>query len=301
MPDNLSVNSPQASTRSDGQYRRYQARRHTRRIALSHYENFTVVSLALPRHLRQDFYNIYAFCRHADDLADEIDDKNESLRQLDSLRREVGRMYQQQAQQPILVALADTVQKFDIPADPFLALIDAFEQDQRVGRYDTYEQLLDYCRRSANPVGHLVLYLCGYRDARRQQLADLTCTALQLTNFWQDVVPDLGRGRIYLPLEDMARFGVNEEDLIERRVSENFLQLMKFEVDRAEEMFVRGEALLPLVEGRLWTDVALYGRGGRAILDRIRGAGYDVLSQRPTLNKWAKLGLFAEALWQVMV
>ncbi|MCC7349205.1 MAG: squalene synthase HpnC [Phycisphaerales bacterium] len=298
------MNSPQASTRPNGQHRRYQARRHTRGIALSHYENFTVVSLALPRHLRQDFYNIYAFCRHADDLADEIADKNESLRLLDELRREVGRMYQQGAEgvdHPILVALADTVQKFDIPADPFLALIDAFEQDQRVGRYETYEQLRDYCRRSADPVGHLVLYLCGYRDANRQRLADFTCTALQLTNFWQDVVPDLGRGRIYLPLEDLERFGVREEEIIQRRVSENFLQLMKFEVERAEELFVKGEALLPLVEGRLRTDVALYGRGGRAILDRIRGVGYDVLSQRPTLNKWAKLGLFAQALWRVVV
>ncbi|MCC6422943.1 MAG: squalene synthase HpnC [Phycisphaerales bacterium] len=285
----------------DEAFRRYQARRHTRKIALSHYENFTVVSLALPRHLQQDFYNIYAFCRHADDLADEICDKNESLRLLDQLRQEVGRMYQQQATQPILVALTDTVQKFDIPADPFLALIDAFEQDQRVCRYDTYEQLVDYCRRSADPVGHLVLYLCGYRDAHRQKLSDFTCTALQLTNFWQDVVPDLGRGRIYLPLEDLARFGVREEEIIERRLSENFLQLMKYEVDRAEELFVKGEALLPLVEGRLRTDVTLYGRGGRAILDRIRGVGYDVLSQRPTLNKWAKLGLFARALWQVVV
>lgn len=281
--------------------RRYQARRITRQLALSHYENFTVVSLALPRHLRQDFFNIYAFCRHADDLADEIPDKDQSLRELDELRCDVNRMYHQQAGHPILVALAETVRKFDIPPDPFLALIDAFEQDQRVSRYDTYEQLSDYCRRSANPVGHLVLYLCGYRDPLRQKLADHTCTALQLTNFWQDVVPDLSRGRIYLPLEDMSRFKVNEEDLIERRVSENFLQLMKYEVDRAESLFLQGEALLPLVHGRLRTDVALYGRGGRAILDRIRRVGYDVLSQRPTLNHWAKLGLFAEALWQVMV
>ncbi len=268
----------------------------TQRIALGHYENFTVVSLALPRRLRQDFFNIYAFCRHTDDLADEIGDRNESLRQLNDFRTDLRRVYDSEPSHPILIALRDTIRRFDIPIDPFLALIDAFEQDQRVGRYETYEDVLDYCRRSANPVGHLVLYLSGYRDAHRQKLADYTCTALQLTNFWQDVVPDLNRSRIYLPLEDLRRFNVPEEDLHTRHCSPAFVELMKFQVDRTAELFVAGQALLPLVSSRLRTDIALYGRGGQAILDRIRSAGYDVLSQRPVLSRWAKLALFARAV-----
>lgn len=282
--------------------RRYAARRHTRRLALSHYENFTVVSLALPRRLRQDFFNIYAYCRHADDLADEIADPAESLRQLAALRLDVHRMYQGRPQRSILVALADTVRRYDIPIDPFLALISAFEQDQRVRRYQTYEQLLDYCMRSANPVGHLVLYLCGYRDAQRQRLADHTCTALQLTNFWQDVVPDLARGRIYIPRQDLRRFGVSEDDIVQRRATGAFIEMMRFQVQRTATMFKAGQALVDMVDGPLRIDVALYGRGGQAILDRIRAIGYNVMAQRPTLGRGAKLALLARAamerLWQ---
>jgi squalene synthase HpnC len=277
--------------------RLYAARRRTRDLALSHYENFTVVSLALPRRLRQDFFNIYAYCRHADDLADEISDRGESLRRLDELRRDVERIYDHSPpRHPIVLALSQTIGRYKIPIDPFLALIDAFEQDQRVSRYETYEQLLDYCRRSANPVGHLVLYLGGYRDPHRQRLADRTCTALQLANFWQDVLPDLERGRIYLPQEDLRRFGVSEEDLLARRCTRQFVELMKFQVDRADELLLRGEQLLPLIDRRLRTDVALYGRGGGAILERIRRVGYNVLARRPALSRWTKLGLFLRAL-----
>ena len=197
---------------------------------------------------------------------------------------------------PILLALSDTIRRFDIPPDPFLDLIDAFEQDRRVSRYETYDELLHYCRRSANPVGRLVLYLSRYRDAHRQALSDQTCTALQLTNFWQDVVPDLARGRIYIPREDLRQFGVSEEDLRARRATPAFVELMKFQVDRTESLFAAGEALLPLINPRLRTDIALYGRGGRAILDRIRQAGYNVLADRPTLGRWAKLALLARVV-----
>lgn len=281
-----------SSTTADNRPQQYAARRFTRRIALLHYENFTVVSLALPRHLRQDFYNIYAFCRHADDLADELDSPSESLLRLEELRQDLHQVYEGTPRHPILMALRETISRFDIPIDPFLALINAFEQDQRVARYLTYADLMDYCRRSANPVGHLVLYLSGYRDASRQTLADHTCTALQLTNFWQDVVPDLNRGRIYLPMEDLHRFGVSEADLSARRATPAFVEMMKFQVDRTERLFIAGEALLPLIDKRLRIDIALYGRGGRAILDRIRGIGYNVLAQCPTLGRWAKLALF---------
>jgi squalene synthase HpnC len=297
--DNLSVSAEAPSIPQQLRERRYAARRVTRSIA-GHYENFTVVSLALPRHLRQDFFNIYAFCRHTDDLADEVGDPQESLRLLDEFRRDLDRIYNGRGiapQHPILIALSETIRRYDIPADPFVALIDAFQQDQRVARYPTYADLLGYCTRSANPVGHLVLYLAGYRDAHRQQLSDCTCTALQLTNFWQDVVPDLvARCRIYIPQEDMTRFGVTEDDLHSRRFTPAFRDLMRFEVDRADELFTQGEALLPLVNRRLRTDIALYGLGGRSILQRVRDADYNVLAGRPVLGRWAKLGLFLRTL-----
>lgn len=272
-----------------------EARRHTTQIA-RHYENFTVVSWMLPRAMRQDFYNVYAFCRHADDLADEITDTAQSLLELNRLRDDVGRMYAGRPENLILVALQETVRKYDIPPDPFLKLIDAFEQDRRVSRYQTYEQLRDYCRRSADPVGHLVLYMAGYRDSQRQALSDCTCTALQLTNFWQDVANDLGRGRIYIPQDDMARFGVAESDILTRRCTPEFIELMKFQVQRARELFGEGRRLLPMVHRRVRGDIALYGMGGVAILDRIAAVGYNVLERRPTLSKSAKLGLMLRYL-----
>ena len=272
-----------------------QAFAHTAAIA-GHYENFTVVSLLLPRKLKQHFWNVYAFCRHADDLADEVGDPGESLRLLSELKQDVMRMYEGAPQQLILVALRETVRQFNIPPAPFLALIDAFEQDQRQTRYETYAQLVDYCTRSANPVGHLVLYLCGYGDSERQKLSDFTCTALQLTNFWQDVANDLQRGRIYIPREDMQRFGVSEQDIVTRRFTPAFAELMKFQVQRTEDLFKEGQALLPLVKRRVRTDIALYGRGGRAILRSIRKIGYNTLEHRPILGKMQKLSLLSRYL-----
>ncbi len=268
---------------------------HTAELA-GHYENFTVVSWLLPRALRPHFFNVYAFCRHADDLADESGTPEQAQRSLSELREDVQRMYDGAPRGLILVALQQTVRQFAIPPDPFLKLIDAFLQDQRVSRYETYEQVVDYCRRSADPVGHLVLYLCGYGDAERQRLADFTCTGLQLANFWQDVGNDLGRGRIYIPREDMARFGVREEDIVARRFTPEFARMMEFEVQRTAELFDRGEALLPLVRRRVRTDVALYGRGGRAVLAAIRRIGYNTLEHRPTIGRWTRLSLLARYL-----
>src|SRR6476660_1659569 len=183
------------------------ARRYTRQLALGHYENFSVISFLLPRHLRQDFANVYAFCRTADDLGDEVPDKNLAAEYLERFKDLTRSCYEGKALSPLFVALSETIERFDIPIESFLDLIDAFEQDQRVNRYETFEQLVDYCRRSADPVGRLVLYMCGYRDAERQQLSDRTCTALQLANFWQDVARDLAeRNRIYIPRESMASF-----------------------------------------------------------------------------------------------
>jgi len=266
-----------------------EAEQQTRQLASGHYENFSVVSLLLPKHLRQDFCNIYAFCRVADDLGDETGDRDESLRLLADFRRQTLDCFAGTSSTAVFVALAGTVQRHDIPIEPFLDLIDAFEQDQRVFRYDTFAQAVDYCRRSANPVGRLVLYLCGYRDATRQQLSDCTCTALQLANFWQDVRRDIiERDRIYLPRESMRQFNVTEQQIIEGRCDDNFRKLIRFEVDRAAELFERGSALLPLLRPAVRMQVALFGKGGRAILAAIRRQNYDTLSRRPALSRWEK-------------
>src|ERR1035441_3675805 len=192
-------------------------RAYTRWLATNHYENFHVVSFLLPKRLHQDFYNVYAYCRWADDLSDEIGDPAESLRLLGWWRRELDAMYQGRATHPVFAALAPTVRQYAIPSQPFADLIDAFVQDQTVTRYRNWEELFGYCRNSANPVGRLVLYLCGYADSERQRLSDATCTALQLANFWQDVTIDLLKDRVYIPLEVLERHGYPVEDLLARR------------------------------------------------------------------------------------
>jgi squalene synthase HpnC len=273
------------------------ARRYTRQLALGHYENFSIISLVLPRHLRQDFANVYAFCRTADDLGDEVPDKNLATKYLGRFKDLTRNCYEGRPQSPLFVALSETIGKFEIPIEPFLDLIDAFEQDQRVNRYETFGQLVDYCRRSANPVGRLVLYMCGYRDAERQQLSDRTCTALQLANFWQDVRRDmLDRDRIYIPAESMRQFGVTEQQVAEGWCDERFRQLIKFEVDRTATLFNEGERLLPMLEGSVQKQVALFGQGGRAVLEAIRKQDYDTLTRRPVISNWQKGKLVAAAL-----
>jgi squalene synthase HpnC len=193
------------------------------------------------------------------------------------------------------VALAETVRQFDIPQHEFADLLKAFRQDQRITRYETFDDLLGYCRYSANPVGHLVLYLCGYRDAERQQLSDFTCTALQLANFWQDVAVDYAKGRIYVPLEDMGRFGVTEAEFAAGRMSPGFRELMRFQVARARQWFERGLPLARTVDRELALDIELFSRGGLEILNAIERQGYDVLSRRPVVSRLRKLLLVARA------
>ena len=205
-------------------------------------------------------------------------------------------MYQGRARHPVMVALAETVARYAIPIDPFEALIDAFVQDQSVTEYLTYPQLLDYCTRSANPVGHLVLYVAGAFTEENARLSDATCTALQLANFWQDVARDLAIGRIYLPREDRERFGYADDDLRALRFTPAFAGLMKFEVERTRQLFEEGRALVPRIPGELAVDIDLFSRGGLAILDRIEARGFDVLTARPTLSKWTKIGLLGRAL-----
>jgi squalene synthase HpnC len=277
----------------------------TWQLAHTHYENFSVVSALLPRHLRQDFCNIYAFCRVADDLSDEVADKNESLRLLDRLRQETLSLYAGAPRSIVFSALSETVRRHSIPVQPFLDLIDAFEQDQRVDRYDTFEQLCDYCRRSADPVGRLVLYMCGYSDPDRQQLSDHTCTALQLANFWQDVRRDiLQRDRVYFPRQTLDRFNVTEDQLRAGLCDDNYRNCIRFEVDRTQAMFDQGEALLPLLDPRVRPQIALFGQGGRAILQAIRKQNYNTLTTRPSLSRWQKgrlvFGAMAARLRQVL-
>ena len=263
-------------------------------LARSHYENFTVGSWLLPRDRRRHFFAVYAFCRFVDDLGDEAEGSH--LHLLDIWEQDLLRCYQTTPQHPYLLALQETIHTFDIPIDPFLKLIEANRIDQKRVRHPTYQDLDFYCKHSANPVGHLVLYLFGYRDPGLQLLSNYTCTALQLTNFWQDVARDLEMGRIYIPQEDMRHFGYSEEDLESHLVNDNFRRLMAFEVERARELFAQGYELVDHVSGNVRLDIALFSKGGRRILDAIEKQGYDVLSKRPTLSKWARVRLMAWTL-----
>jgi len=265
------------------------------RLARSHYENFSVATWFLPKSLRQHFYNVYSYCRISDDLGDETGDTSASLQLLDEWEQELEACYQGSPRHPVFVALAATVRQFNIPKQTFADLLTAFRQDQRVTRYQTFDDLLRYCRYSANPVGHLVLYLGGYRDDERQSLSDFTCTALQLANFWQDVSPDYEKGRIYLPLEDLRNHGVGESDIAHKNNSAQFIEMMRFEVQRAREWFERGLPLVDQVSRDLAIDIELFSRGGQEILNAIERQNYAVLGNRPAISKARKLALVARA------
>ena len=221
-----------------------------------------------------------------------LQEKSRRLALLDWWEGELRRCYSGTPTHPVMVALQRTISDFDIPARPFLKLLEANRMDQRSDRYSTYSELLNYCDHSANPVGHLFLYLFGYRDEERQRLADATCTALQLTNFWQDVARDYSQGRVYLPEEDMQRFGYPEKELASGLASQQFRRLLAFQVDRARALFRKGAPLVETLEGAVKLDVALFTRGGVAVLDAIEGRSYDVLSARPALSRTRKAALF---------
>jgi squalene synthase HpnC len=272
-----------------------EARLYCERLAKSHYENFSVATWFLPKRLRQHFYNVYAYCRISDDLGDEVGDPQQSLELLEHWETELNACYAGSPKHPVFVALAETVKQCSIPKHEFSDLLIAFRQDQTVTRFETFNDVLAYCRYSANPVGHLVLYLCGYRDVERQQLSDYTCTALQLANFWQDVSVDYGKGRIYLPLEDLRRFGVTGDEIAERRATPQFVAMMKFEVERARDWFSRGLPLVKMVDRELAIDLELFSRGGQEILNAIERQGFDVLRARPEISKSRKLMLVLRA------
>ncbi|MGA2643430.1 MAG: squalene synthase HpnC [Candidatus Sulfotelmatobacter sp.] len=265
------------------------------RLARSHYENFSVATWFLPKKLRQDFLNVYAYCRISDDLGDEVGDATASIALLNEWQSQLDACYHGNPRHPVFVALAETVKKFAIPKHEFSDLLIAFRQDQTVTRFETFDDVLAYCRYSANPVGHLVLYLCGYRDTDRQQLSDYTCTALQLANFWQDVTVDYAKGRIYLPLEDLHRYAVTEEDIAQKRNTPAFCETMKFEVERAREWFQLGLPLMKKVDAQLAIDLELFTRGGQEILQAIERQRFAVLGRRPVISRPRKLALVARA------
>jgi squalene synthase HpnC len=254
--------------------------------------------MLLPRRLHSHFHAIYSYCRWADDLGDETGGGRRALELLRWWRGELHRCYDGQPRHPVMVALAETIELFQIPPRPFLDLLYAFEQDQLVKRYATFDQLLGYCRHSADPVGRLLLYLFGCHDAQRAELSDRICTALQLTNFWQDVARDFAIGRVYLPEEDRRRFGYTDADLAAGRYNRAFVELMRFEVERARDLFYRGLPLVDEVPPEVRVEVDLFARGGLAVLGKIERQDYNVWRCRPTLAKWEKAALFAGAVWR---
>jgi len=290
------VKSPEALQRT---YTSEEGCAYTRWLATHHYENFHVVSFLLPKRLHQDFYNVYAYCRWADDLGDEIGDTAESLRLLEWWRGELDGMYAGRARHPVFAALRRTVEEYAIPREPFTDLLDAFVQDQTVTRYRDWDGVFGYCRNSANPVGRLVLYLCGYSDAARQRLSDATCTALQLANFWQDVTIDLLKDRVYIPLEIIERHGYSLDELFARRFTPAFREVMREIVAKARDLFSEGLPLSKMVDRRLAIDLDLFSRGGMRVLDKIEQQGYDVLRARPAISKVERVGLLLGSLARV--
>jgi squalene synthase HpnC len=273
-----------------------QARDYCRHLAETHYENFHVATWFLPAALQPHFHSIYAYCRISDDLGDEVPDKFAALALLDLWGRELDACYEGRARHPVFVALAETIRACSIPKEPFADLLVAFRQDQTVARFANMDELLGYCRYSANPVGRLVLYACGEVSDENFKLSDATCSALQLANFWQDVRVDFLKDRVYIPQGDMRRFGVTGETIAGGVATPEFRALLRHEVDFARALFEQGLPLIGRVNRDLALDLDLFSRGGLEILRAIERRGYDVLSARPAISKLTKLSLAARAM-----
>ena len=272
-----------------------------RRLAETHYENFHVATWFLPKALRPHFHSIYAYCRVSDDLGDEVGSTASALALLDLWGRELDACYEGRARHPVFVALAETIRACSIPKKPFADLLIAFRQDQTVTRYETMSDVLGYCLNSANPVGRLVLYACGEPSEEKFRLSDATCSALQLANFWQDVRVDFAKGRVYLPQEDMRRFGVTDETIASGVATREFRELLRYEVDCARSLFEQGLPLIGMVNRELAVDLDLFSRGGLEILRAIERRNYDVLSARPAISKRTKLSLALRAVSGKMI
>lgn len=273
-----------------------QAFRHCEKIARDHYENFPVASLFIPKALRPSVAAIYAFARTADDFADEgTFEPSERLQKLNDWRRQLDECYAGKAVHPIFIALAEVSRRRNIPKQLFADLLTAFTMDVTITRYRTFDDLLHYCRHSANPVGRLVLHLFDDASERNCMYSDNICTALQLANFWQDVRLDAQKGRIYIPLEDMHRIGYTEGDLVERRYDERFVNLLQVQVARTRKMFDAGKPLLSGAVPGLRFELRLTWRGGTKILDKIERRQFNVFAARPTLGIIDKIGILTAA------
>jgi phytoene synthase len=255
-------------------------------MSVDHYENFPVASILMPRRLRKPVAAIYHFARAADDIADEGElPDDERLQQLDDFRDELTHIAADETPLlPLFKHLAIEIKEHQLPMQPFHDLLDAFSQDVVKKRYASYDELLDYCRRSANPVGNLLLHL--YQEASPVNLAysDAVCTALQLINFWQDVAKDWNIGRVYLPQDEMARFGVSEAQIAQAISDDNWRALMKFQVARARALMLQGAPLGSILGGRIGLEMRMIVAGGLRILDKLEAADYDMFNRRPVLR-----------------
>lgn len=273
------------------------------RLARAHYENFPVGSLLIPAARRRHVYSIYAFARTADDFADEGYEQAElteaqRLAALDDWESQLNDCLRGKASHPVFVALGETVRELRLPEQLLRDLLSAFKQDVVKRRYTDFDEVLDYCQRSANPVGRLILRLFDYRAEHLDALSDSICTALQLANFWQDVAVDIAKDRVYLPQVDLERFGVSLADLQTRRCTAAYRDLLKFQVERTRQLFLRGRELPRLVQGRLAIELRLTWHGGMRILELIEKQDYDTLSARPALTGFDKALLLARTLFK---
>lgn len=273
-----------------------EAAQYCRHFAKNSYENFTVGSWLLPKHLRKDFYNIYAYCRWSDDLADEIPDADTSLRMLDWWQQELLDCQSGKSTHPIMVALNHTITEFALPISPFEDLLSAFRQDQSVQRFQDDSQLLDYCQRSANPVGRILLGLAQAATPSNFELSDKICTALQLANFCQDMERDAGIGRIYAPESLWSSHGVTESMILARKPTPALKRMLRQWVEETRALFDAGKPLAESVPNWLAIDLELFVRGGQTVLHKIQKADFDVWTRRPTVSKADKLLMLGRAL-----
>ena len=271
-----------------------------RRLARRHYENFPVASHLVPRDKRDALAAIYAFARYADDVADEPGVEGR-LEKIAAWREMLRECYSGNVHHPVFLALGDSVRRFILSFENFENLLRAFESDVGVNRHPDFSSLLAYCACSANPVGRLVLELFGHRDPELFALSDCLCTALQLTNFWQDVARDLERDRIYLPLEDLQRFHYTLDDLRAGHVDDRWRELLKFEIMRTRQFFEQGKALPERVAPQLRVQLRLTWLGGMSVLRKIELVGYDVFRRRPSLSKLDFVRLYFRARYSLWV
>ncbi len=267
-------------------------------LATTHYENFHVATWFLPARVRPHFESVYAYCRVSDDLGDEVPTPEIGMRLLNTWGQMLDQCYEAPhlSRHPVFVALHETIRECDLPKSLFADLLSAFRQDQVKTHYETWDEAVEYSRNSANPVGRLVLMVCGYRDEPRALLSDSICTGLQLANFWQDVVEDADRGRRYLPAEYMDRFGVEHGQIEGRVFTPAFGSMMEALVERTRAMLREGGAISGTVDGELAVTLDLFRKGGEAILDGIAAQGYDTLRGRPVVTRRKKALLLAGAL-----